>query len=68
MNKRLLAKLAALPAIAGATIGSAMAELPATVAPAVTEYQTDAGTAIGLMMGAGVIIWGLLKLKAKLGW
>ncbi len=52
----------------GAIVGEAQAALPAAVGTAITDYQTDAGTAIGLVMAAGVVIWGLMKLASKLGW
>lgn len=47
---------------------AAHAELPTAVSGAITTYQEDATTAIGLLMAAGVVIWGLLALKRKLGW
>lgn len=47
---------------------SAHAALPTAVGEAITEYQTDALSAIGLVMAAGVAIWGLNKLASKLGW
>ena len=68
MTKKLALRLAAVPAFVLATSGAAHAALPDGVSDAITGYQTDAGTAIGLMMAAGVVIWGLLALKRKLGW
>ncbi|MDH6594344.1 hypothetical protein M2165_004233 [Variovorax sp. TBS-050B] len=69
MNRKNLAlRLAALPTVALAAIGTAHAALPENVSTAVTAYQTDATTAIGLIMAAGVTIWGLMKLASKLGW
>lgn len=68
MGKKLALRLAAVPAFVLATAGAAHAALPATVSTAITEYQTDATTAIGLIMAAGVVIWGLMKLASKLGW
>lgn len=62
------AKVAAVLAIGTAAVSSAHAELPAAVSTAITGYQTDATTAIGLIMGAGVVIWGLMRLKSKMGW
>jgi spore coat polysaccharide biosynthesis protein SpsF (cytidylyltransferase family) len=61
-------KSAAVVAIATAAATSAHAELPAAVSTAIAGYQTDATTAIGLIMGAGVVIWGLMRLKSKMGW
>lgn len=48
--------------------GSANAALPEAVSTAITGYQTDALAAIGLVMAAGVTIWGLMKLASKMGW
>ncbi len=61
-------KLAAASGSALALVGAAHAELPAGVSTAVSAYQTDALAAIGLVMAAGVAIWGLRKLASKLGW
>lgn len=68
MSKALKLRLAVVPAFILATAGAAHAELPAAVGTSITAYQTDATTAIGLIMAAGVAIWGLLKLASKLGW
>lgn len=62
------AKAAAVVAISTAAATSAHAALPTEVSTAITNYQTDAVAAIGLIMGAGVVIWGLMKLKSKMGW
>lgn len=74
MNKRFrsvrptrAAALAAVAAVTGAA-SSAHAALPLGLATAIEAYQTDATTALGLIMGAGVVVWGLIKLKSKLGW
>lgn len=68
MKKSLLAKLAVVQSAALIAAGNAHAALPTNVSDAVTTYQTDATTAIGLIMAAGVTIWGLLKLASKMGW
>lgn len=68
MSNSLKLRLAAVPAFVLATVGAAHAELPAGVATAVTTYQTDATTAIGFIMSAGVVVWGALRLASKLGW
>lgn len=47
---------------------AAHAALPTEVTTAITEYKTDTLEAIGIVIGAGVVIWGLLKLASKLGW
>lgn len=66
MNKYF--KMSAVGAAVATMAGQASATLPLGLADAITAYQTDATTALGLIMGAGVIVWGLIKLKAKLGW
>ena len=68
MSKKIALRLAAIPAFVIATSGAANAALDPAVATAITAYQTDATTAIGLIMAAGVVIWGLNKLAGKLGW
>ena len=68
MTKKIVLRLAAIPAFVVATSGAANAALDPAVATAITAYQTDATTAIGLVMAAGVVIWGLMKLASKLGW
>lgn len=68
MSKKLKARLLGIPAFVLATAGAAHAELPDGVSDAVSTYQTDATTAFGLMIAAGVVIWGLMKLGRKLGW
>ncbi len=61
------ARIAAVAA-AASMAAAANAALPEGVSTAVTSYQTDALAAIGLVMAAGVAIWGLRKLASKLGW
>lgn len=68
MSKNLQLRIAAIPAFVLATTGAAHAALPTEVSTAITGYQTDATTAIGLVMAAGVTIWGLMKLASKMGW
>lgn len=68
MGKKLMLKLAAVPAFAMATTGYALAALPTTVATDIDAAKTDMTTAIGLVIGAMVAVWGLLKLASKLGW
>jgi len=68
MSKKIATRLAAIPAVIVATMGTAMAELPASVATEVGTYKTDALEALGLILAAGVAIWGLRKLGSKLGW
>lgn len=46
---------------------SAHAVLPAGFSGAVAQYQADTVEAVGLLMAAGIVIWGVLKLKSKLG-
>lgn len=68
MKKIVATRLAAIPAFVLATTGAARAALPAGVDTAITAAQTDMLTAIGLVIGAMVAVWGLLKLASKLGW
>ena len=68
MKKSTLVRLAAIPSFVLASAGAAHAELPAAVATAVTTFQTDATAAAGLIMVAGVVLWGLIKLGRKFGW
>lgn len=46
---------------------SAHAALPTGFAAAVEQYGTDVVAAIGLMIAAGVLVWGTKKLGSKLG-
>ena len=61
-------KYGSVGALVATVTAKANATLPASLATAIEAYQTDATTALGLIMGAGVVIWGLIKLKSKLGW
>ena len=67
MTRNQVLKYSGIAAMMSAA-GAAHAELPAAVATAVSAYQVDALAAIGLVMAAGVAIWGLSKLASKLGW
>lgn len=62
------AAIGSLLAFLGTVATSAHAALPEGVSAAITAYQTDALAAIGLIMAAGVAIWGLMKLASKMGW
>lgn len=69
MFKNRVNALRSLVASGAVVVGaSAHAALPEGVSDAITTYQTDALAAIGLVMAAGVAIWGLNKLASKLGW
>lgn len=68
MSKAIKARLAAIPAFVLATTGAAHAALPAGVSDAIDSAQTDMLAAVGLVIGAMVAVWGLLKLASKLGW
>ena len=60
------------PAAIGAALLSAVAaahaELPAGAAAAITTYQTDVVTAVGLVIAAGIAIYAVRKLGQKMGW
>ena len=68
MKKIVATRLAAIPAFVAATTGAAYAALPSGVDTAITAAQGDMLAAIGLVIGAMVAVWGLLKLASKLGW
>lgn len=68
MSKKIALRLAAVPAFVMATAGTAMAALPEGVNTEIGTYKTDALAALGLILAAGVAIWGLKKLGSKLGW
>lgn len=61
-------RAAAVAAAIAAPFGAAHAALPEGVTTAITSYQTDAVSAIGLIMAAGVVIWGAYKLAQKMRW
>lgn len=67
MNRSKFSRYATVAAM-GALAAKANAALPLGLSTAIEAYQTDATTALGLIMGAGVVVWGLIKLKSKLGW
>jgi len=67
MTRNQVLKYSGIAAVMSAA-GAANAALPEGVSTAITAYQTDALAAIGLVMAAGVAIWGLSKLASKLGW
>ena len=68
MSKFLKTRLAAIPAFVMATAGSAHAALPEGIETAITAAKTDMVSAVGLVISAMVVVWGLLKLASKLGW
>ena len=67
-TRRAIAVLAPLGLGLGAAVPAHNAELPAAVATAVNADQTNMTTAIGLVIAAMVVVWGLMKLGRKLGW
>jgi hypothetical protein len=67
MNRSNLLKLATLGF--ASTVGAqAMAALPAGAETAITTYQADVVTVIGLMIAAGIAIFAVRKLGQKMGW
>lgn len=64
MNKFKKLALVAATGMAGA----AHAALPAGAEAAITTYQTDVVAAIGLVIAAGIAIYAVRKLGAKMGW
>lgn len=67
MNKQFKRYGAAL-GLSGLAVSSAMAALPTGAEAAITGYQTDVLAAIGLVIAAGIAIYGLKKLGSKMGW
>jgi len=47
---------------------SAMAALPAGASEAIDTYKTDVVAAIGLVIAAGIAVYAVKKLGAKMGW
>jgi Inovirus Coat protein B len=68
MKKALMYRLAVVQGAALGLAAQAHAALPEAVSTEITTYKTDALAAAGLIIAAGVAIWGLLKLASKLGW
>lgn len=60
--------LIVLAAVAAVLSSPAMAALPAGAETAITTYQTDVVTVIGLMIAAGIAIFAVRKLGSKMGW
>lgn len=69
MNKSRFSKYAAAAAASALVLGqSAYAALPTGAAEAIAQYQTDAVSAIGLLIAAGIAIYAVKKLGSKMGW
>lgn len=69
MFKNRINAVRALLASGALVLGSAAhAALPDGASAAITSYKEDALSALGLVMAAGVSIWGLNRLAQKLGW
>lgn len=59
----------ALIALAGASmVSTVQAAVPAAVTSAIGDAQADLTTAIGAVIAAMVVVWGLRKLGQKMGW
>ncbi|MBX3660614.1 MAG: hypothetical protein KF740_19440 [Ramlibacter sp.] len=65
--KALSGYIAIVGLMAASVAQQAHATLPTGFDTAVATYQTDAVEALGLLMAAGIVIWGLKKLMSKLG-
>ncbi len=59
-------KLLALAALASASL-PVFAELPAAVGTSITTAYADVGTALGLMIVGGAVIWGTKKVLGLFG-
>lgn len=68
MNKITAFRLAAIPAVVLATMGSAHAALPTEVTAAITTAGADMVAAVTAIIIAFVAFWGLKKLAGKFGW
>lgn len=66
MNKR-FARIAAAAAVPATYLGGAHAALPEGFAAAVTAYGADVAMGFGLLIAAGLVIFGAQKLGRKLG-
>lgn len=65
MNLNIKRGLAAVGALA---VTAANAAVPDGAAAAITGYQTDTVTVIGLLIAAGIAIMAAQKLGRKMGW
>lgn len=68
MPKLLRNRLLAIPAFVLATTGAAHAALPQEITTAISDYQTDALSALALVLAAGAAVWALRTLGRKLNW
>ena len=68
MKKTYLARLLAAQAVALLAAGNAAAAVPAAATAAIAEAGTDMTTAVGAVIAAMVVVWGLRKLGQKMGW
>lgn len=66
MNKNIIRGLLAVGVLA--TVGGVNAAVPAAATAAITEAGTDMTTAVGAVIAAMVVVWGLRKLGQKMGW
>lgn len=62
------ARAASAGTVLAFTAASAHAALPPGAQEAIDEFKENGVLAVGAVMGAGVVIWGLLALKRKMGW
>jgi hypothetical protein len=69
MFKNRFTALKSVVAVGAIAAGAAAnAALPDGASAAITGYQTDTLAAIGLVIAAGIAIYGLKKLGSKMGW
>lgn len=69
ITRRLAARVLAGGSVAvAAFFNLAHAALPESVTTAISSAQTDLLSAVGAVIGAMAVVWGLRKLGQKMGW
>lgn len=68
MKNSVALRFASISALVAGVSSSAMAALPTEAATEIATFKTDALSAGGMIIGAGIAVWGLIKLGRKFGW
>jgi len=66
MSKKLVSRLAAVPAFVAATAGSAMAAVPADVTTAIADLKADGLTVAGTVLAAIIAIFAIKFIRKGL--